>query len=213
MNRSQWAESSFQALAPFFAEKGFVFIPVMHQFRKETESGWQNIIFNFSHYEDCSLVEVSFGTRLELVENLIAPFTFGIRAYQAESNTCITNMSKYLKDPQFRFKLMEQADIKRMTAWIKDFFRREGFHFLNKISQTSDLDTLYNKEPRKDCLVSYNHQLRCFRGLAIAALQQNPDREHLYQEYLEVLKRYASPHVVSDRFREFSRHLAITALN
>lgn len=213
MTNSHFVSLSFEILQDFFLEAGYVFQPIGNQFRKDTAQGWQNVILGFGHYEDCTFIELSFGSRLNIVEDLIAPYTHGLRGYQAESNTTITNLSKYQKEPQFRFKIREEADLYRMAAHVRDFFRKEGFDFLNSLSELSQLDTLFNEKPKGPCLVSFNHQLRSFRGLAIASLNQNPKWEALAQDYRSLLMRYSSPMVVMDRFKDFSAYLATTALN
>lgn len=213
MNNSHFVSLSFEILQDFFLEADYAFQPIGNQFRKETPQGWQNVILGFGHYEDCTFIELSFGSRLNIVEELIAPYTHGLRGYQAESNTTITNLSKYQKEPQFRFKIREEADLYRMAAHVRDFFRKEGFDFLNKLSDLGQLDSLFNGTPNGPCLVSFNHQLRSFRGLAIASLNQNPRWEQLAQDYRALLRRYSSPSVVMDRFKDFSAYLATTALN
>lgn len=213
MNKADWPSYTFEMLKPFFKGYDYHLIEIDHQFRRASKAAWQNVILNFNYYPDCFLVEVSFGARLDMVEELIAPYTYGVRGYQLESNTCITNMAKYRKEPHFRFKITEEQDLYRMAAWIRDFFRREGFAFLDSLLDYRELDHLFNAEPSKDCLLSFNKQLRCFRGLAIAGLRQNPHWEEIHHSYLALLKRYGSPDLIIDRYREFSRHLAATALN
>ncbi len=213
MNKDELVPLSFNVLSDFFAERDFNFLELGHQFRKETAGGWQNVILGFGHYDDCSYVETSFGSRLNIVENLIAPYTYGLRGYQAESNTCITNLAKYKQEPHFRFKISEEADIYRMAAHLRDFFRREGFPFLESLSSIKELDRLFNSDTQGQCLLSFNHQLRSFRGLAIATLNQNPNWEGLCESYRLLLKKYSSPSVVMDRYDDFSRYLATTALN
>lgn len=213
MNKKNWPRLSFDILQEFFADHDYIYSDIGNQFRKDTELGWQNIILGFSAYEDQLFIEVSFGVRLNIVENLIAPYTHGLRGYQAESNTTITNLSKYLGEPYFRFKIEDEADLYRMAAHVRDFFRREGFQFLDKLSCLDELDKQFNNHPQESSLVSFNHQLRSFRGLAVASLNQNPHWEELCSFYRNLLQRYSSPLVVMDRYRDFSRHLATTALN
>lgn len=213
MNKSDWPQYSIQILRPFFEDNGYHFVELGHQFRKETKGAWQNVIFGFSAYEEELVLEVTFGSRLDIIENLIAPYTYGIRGYQAESNTCITNMSKYKKEPHFRFKIKEEQDLYRMAAWVRDFFRREGFSFLDSLLDIEKLNAHFNTEPRKTCLLSFNQQLRCFRGLAIASLQQNANWEDLQKDYFAILKLYGCSEMMLERYHAFSRHLAATALN
>lgn len=171
------------------------------------------MILGFGHYEDCTYVEVSFGSRLNIVEQLIAPYSHGLRGYQAESNTTITNLAKFQKEAHLRFEIRDEADLFRMAAHLRDFFRKEGFAFLDSLSNIGELDKLFNQDPTGACLVSFNHQLRSFRALAIASLNQNPNWEELAEYYRGLLDKYSSPRVVIDRFNDFSRYLATTALN
>ena len=213
MNKRQWLPQSFQILEDFFSQNGYQFLQIVNQFRKETKGGWQNVILGFGHYEDCTYVEVSFGSRLNIVEQLIAPYSHGLRGYQAESNTTITNMAKFQKEAHLRFEIRDEADLFRMAAHLRDFFRKEGFAFLDSLSNIGELDKLFNQDPTSACLVSFNHQLRSFRALAIASLNQNPNWEELAEYYRGLLDKYSSPKVVIDRFNDFSRYLATTALN
>lgn len=213
MNKGQWLPKSFQILEDFFSQNGYHFLQIGNQFRKETKGGWQNVILGFGHYEDCTYVEVSFGSRLNIVEQLIAPYSHGLRGYQAESNTTITNLAKFQKEAHLRFEIRDEADLFRMAAHLRDFFRKEGFAFLDSLSNIGELDKLFNQDPTNACLVSFNHQLRSFRALAIASLNQNPNWEELAEYYRGLLDKYSSPRVVIDRFNDFSHYLATTALN
>lgn len=213
MNKGQWLPKSFQILEDFFSQNGYHFLQIGNQFRKETKGGWQNVILGFGHYEDCTYVEVSFGSRLNIVEQLIAPYSHGLWGYQAESNTTITNLAKFQKEAHLRFEIRDEADLFRMAAHLRDFFRKEGFAFLDSLSNIGELDKLFNQDPTNACLVSFNHQLRSFRALAIASLNQNPNWEELAEYYRGLLDKYSSPRVVIDRFNDFSHYLATTALN
>lgn len=213
MIRSELPAHCFEILAPFFAKEGYSLIKLDHQFRKDHARSWRNIIFSFSPYEDLSLVECTFGARINLVEEMIAPFVFGMRGLQAESNTTITNLAKFKGEKHLRFEIRDEADIYRMAAHIKDFFRKEGFSFLDSLADLKTLDSYFNDSPNKVSLLAFSEPLRCFRGMAVASLNQNPKLAELRDHYLQRLNLYGTPHAIRDRFSEFSRQLLAATLN
>lgn len=213
MTRDELPQYSFQVLEPFFQAEGYQLIDYDHQFRKEGERNWRNVIFSFSPYEDLSIVECTFGVRIDLVEQMIGPFVFGMRGLQSESNTAITNLSKYKEEKTLRFKVKDEADVYRMAAHIKDFFRKEGFEFLESLTLISQLDRYFNREPNKVSLLAFSEPLRCFRSMAVASLNQNPQLSSLSKQYAQRLALYGAPHPIRDRFKEFSRQLLAATLN
>jgi hypothetical protein len=203
----------FEILEDFFKDQGFDYLAVLDQFRKETPSGWINVIFSASNYQDVTLLEMTFGSRIDWVEETIYPYSAGLSGFQAEGNTCITNLAKYWEKPHFRFKIYKDSDWYRVAAELRDFFEREGFTFLESLQDARRCEEFFNANPQKECLVSFNHQLRSFRGLALASLVQSPRWSELCETYKNMLGRYGSPHLVKERYDQLTLFLADMGLN
>lgn len=200
-------------MQPFFEKNGYQLNAVLQQFRRYSEGGFTNIIFSPSYYDDCQILEVSFGSRINLVEESIMPFSNGINGYREESNTSITNLSQYHGIKNYRYKIFDEASHNEALEELCNFFEQDGFSFLNSLTDIPRLEALFNAKPEEKNPLAFNQQLRCFRGMALAALTQNPDRADLKVRYLRLLQRYRTAEVIIERFERFAQHLSQISYN
>lgn len=213
MSNKAFKPDVFAACAPFFQERGYTYQPILHQFQKDHQKGFTNIILSPTHYEDCTYVECSFGCRINLVEELIRPFSKGINGYKDEANTAITNMAKYLNEPHFRYKIKQPADLETFLEKIQTFFTREGFSFLDDLLDLNCLEQHFNGNLSRPSLMAHNEQLRSFRGLVLACIVQNPRWTEILSAYQVLLRQQGTPLVIMDRFDELSNRIAGFGLN
>ncbi len=203
----------FESLQPAFQEHHFEFVPMLNQFRKMTDSGFKNIIINPSIYPDFIYFELTFGTRIDIVEETITPYITGLRGFKAECNTAVTSLSKYLKKPYFRLKAESERELEDVIRFVIRFFEREGLSFLQSLEDINILEAAFNNEPEKESLVAFDHELRSFRGLTLATMVQNPRWNELREIYLENLIRHNSPSLILENYNRLIRFLSDLGLN
>lgn len=203
----------FEALVAFFKEAEYEAYPVFNQFRKDRDGGFTNVIFSITHYHNELVIECTFGSRINLVEETVMPFSNCINGYKAESNTAITNLAKFLNKPHFKLMINGTESFNDSVAFVKHFFKESGFAFLKELNEISHVEKLFNANLNNVSLLAFNHQMRAFRGITLATVAQNPRWEAVRQEYLVLLRKYGTPEVIIDRFESLSNHLAGMSLN
>jgi len=206
-------EKFFEQLRPFFSEEGYVAYRVYNQFRKDTDGGFTNVIFSITHYHHELVIDCTFGSRINLVEETVMPFSNFVNGYKEESNTAITNLAKFLDKPNFKLMINGTDSFNESVQFVKVFFQQHGFEFLEQLTQLKNVERYFNANLKKASLLAFNHQLRAFRGITLATVAQNPHWEELRKEYLILLRRYATPEIIVDRFERLSNHLAGMSLN
>lgn len=203
----------FEALKPFFEAAGFRPMPWFNQFQARIPGGYQNVFVLVSHYDDISLADVSFGLRINLVEETIMPYSNAVNGYKENANTCLTTMGRFRGKKYDRFRISSAGDWSRAQLQVEDFFTKEGFAELDRLSRLKALEATFNGEVGQSKKWSFNQQLHCFRGLALASLTQNPHWEKIYQDYRQSLMACGTPHLIMDRFQQLADRLAGMGLN
>ena len=64
-----------EALSTCFADFGYSFLLAKRQFRLDNPTGFKNVIFSVSPYEDAVWLEFHFGVRIHAVEDIVQRFT------------------------------------------------------------------------------------------------------------------------------------------
>lgn len=203
----------FEKLEPCFANRGYYFVPLLNQFRCNTESGFTNIIITPTLYSDVIYFEITFGSRINLVERTIQPYIRGLKGYKEDRNTAITSYGKYHGNPHVRLKAQSVNQLNAVIDEIQQFFEDEGFQYLQTLEKTVGLDTLFNTNPQKTSAVAFNHELRGFRGITLATLQQNPQWEKINSAYLKMFEQRHTPSILVDNYKRLVAFLSNSGLN
>ncbi|QNR25950.1 hypothetical protein [Croceimicrobium hydrocarbonivorans] len=213
MLRHALYSQSFRVLEPFFKKAGFSYAPLGYHFRKNEDWGWQIISLSLVQHEKQSYIDCRFGLRLNIVEQLVEPYARSLGENLANENSYECSLLNFKKEDQGHFLLSQAGDLDRLAAHIKDFFRREGFGLLSRWQKLPELHQWIGKNemhPNPNKSLNYLHY---FRALAIASLIQAPDWEHKQRLYGRLLLDSKCPLLIQDKYQEFSRQLATTALN
>jgi len=203
----------FTRLKALFEAEGFEYIPVQNQFKKYTESGFYNVILSPTWYGELVYFELHFGARINLVEDTISPYSHGLRGYKEESNTCITNLGKYLEKPFYKLKASSPQEVRSTGDYIYDFFQREGLAFLYSLSDLAKVEHAFNAAPHKESVLAFNHELRCFRGITLAALTQSHAWERVHQAYQAYFEQRKSPLIIRENYQRLVSFLTNMGLN
>ena len=203
----------FDDLKLLFEQQGYDFLPLQNQFKKSTPSGFFNIIVSAMHYDECIQFELYFGSRINIVEETIAPYSHGLKGYKEESNTCITNLGKYFGKRFYKLVAYNQEEVKDTGKYIRDFFEREGFAFLHSLNDMAKVEHAFNHRPMEESLLAFSHELRCFRGITLASLVQSHYLEKINQAYLYFMRQRRSPLIVQENYNRLVRFLNNTGIS
>ena len=184
----------YHKLRLFFKEQGFVLMADKKQFRKVTPTGFQNVIFTATSYDDEIWLEVNFGCRNNQVEQIAQQFIGNTRDFWSESNTIVVSIGKYNDAKYFRFKIMTEPDIEDVCDIIKDFLITQGFPFLNQSDNLLVLNDIFNKYPKKPCKYLYNQVHRSFKGIITAKLIHEEKFLDLTDKHRQNLIRIGATH-------------------
>ncbi|MFT4032104.1 MAG: hypothetical protein QM669_06760 [Siphonobacter sp.] len=165
----------YKKLSLFFAEKGFSLLPDRKQFRKETDMGFQNVVFSVTYQRNEVWLDVSIGLRHDLIEELAQQFLDNALEYQADANTLVISVGKFNDDKHFRYRVFSNEDLDDVCAQIKEFMLNQGFAFMERHESLVALNHVLNDEPTKVCKFLYNQVHRCYKGI-IAARYTNNER-------------------------------------
>lgn len=205
--------SFFAALKQLFEEEGFEYIPTQNQFKKHTESGFFNVILHPTRYEEMVYFDLHFGARINLVEQTISPYSHGLSGYKEESNTCITNLGKYLGKPHYKLKAANPQEMRETGAYLQRFFETEGLPFLYSLSDLAKVEHAFNAAPLKESVLAYPHELRCFRGITLAALTQSVAWNRINEAYQRYFELRQSPLIIRENYQRLIGFLTNIGLN
>jgi len=179
----------YAKLGDFFTQRGFVLLLPKKQFRKITDTGFQNVILSVSQYEDETWLEVNFGLRHEHIEQTAQQFLSNHEDFRADANTLVVSIGKFNDARYFRYKIGGEADLDDACELIKEFLLTRGFLFLSQYATLPDLDRLLNAQPTQPCKYLYNQIHRGFKGLIAARLTGSDDFLRLADVYRNQLVR------------------------
>ena len=184
----------YDKLRLFFDKQGFVLMADKKQFRKVTPTGFQNVIFTATSYDDEIWLEVNFGCRNNQVEQIAQQFLGNTRDFWSESNTIVVSIGKFNDAKYFRYKIMTEPDIEDVCDIIKDFLITQGFPFLNQSDNLLAMNDIFNKYPKKNCKYLYNQVHRSFKGIITAKLIYDENFLDLTDKHRENLIRIGATH-------------------
>lgn len=189
MTTTPFETKLYRQLAPFFAQHGYELLPEKKQFRRVTDSGFQNIILSSVFYTEDTMLEVNFGCRNEQVEQIAQQFLNNLPDYRLDANTLLLSIGRFSGLQYFRYKIHSPDELVDVCAKIEDFFMAKGFAFIETASSIPLLDHLLNENPAEPCQYIYNQSHRCYKGLVAARLNHSSQFEALVEGYRHVLLR------------------------
>lgn len=189
MTLTPFETSLYQQLARFFGDHGFALLPEKKQFRKNTETGFHNVILSPSYYGNTTLLDVNFGCRNDQVEQIAQQFLPTLTDFRPDANTLLMSVNKYQQSATPRFSIHSDQELAAVCETIMAFFLRTGFDTLADSMTLKRLDVIFNGEPAKPCAYVYNQTFRCYKGLTVARLNHNPHFLGLIDLYRHQLTR------------------------
>lgn len=179
----------YENLRLFFDLQGYVLMPDKKQFRKAIDTGFHNVIFTTTAYENEVWLEVNLGCRNHQVEQIAQQFLGNTRDFWADSNSLVISIGKFNNAKYFRYKIASSSDVLDVCEEVKNFLLIQGFPFLKNLETLYSLHEIYNKTPLKPCKFLYNQVHRCFKGIITAKLIYSEDFLDLADTHRNVLMK------------------------
>lgn len=202
------------ALAQKLKKHGFDWLPRLHQFRRSSAHGFSCLILSSSPANTGSIIEAHVGLRMDDVENLAFPFTNGLPGFRPDSMTLVMPMAR-LYDQRFqRLNLKDEKDQEAAAQLFGAQLEEAGLPFIEAHSTLSALDQLFNETPDQPLPLVHNQINRCFRGIVLAKLTQQPDLDALVQAYKLALRdRLFAPDATITKFERLAGFLRHYSMN
>lgn len=166
----QFEAALYGKLKAFFDKYGFVLMADKKQFRKITATGFQNVIFTATVYEDETWLEVNFGGRNNQIEQIAQQFLGNTRDFWSDSNTLVVSIGKFNDAKYFQYKIITEPDLEDVCEIIKDFLVNTGFPFMNDADNLVAISNVLNAQPTQRCNYLYNQTHRVFKAVIAAKL-------------------------------------------
>lgn len=203
----------YEKLRLFFDLQGYVLMPDKKQFRKNTDTGFHNVIFTTTAYENEVWMEVNLGCRNHQVEQIAQQFLGNTRDFWADSNSLVISIGKYNNAKYFRYKMATTSDVLDVCEEVKDFLVTQGFPFLINLETLPSLHEIYNKAPTKPCKFLYNQVHRCFKGIITAKLIYSENFLDLADIHRNHLIRIGATHEELLTFERLLSYLLYLSVN
>lgn len=206
-------KSIYKLLLPVFESQGYEPLPAKNQFRKRTAKGFRSVIFSVSGATNEQLLDIHFGVRFDIIENLVHQFLSEPRFLEKESNTIIASLPQLKHAPIGQFFIPDKISLERACDEIAIFMQEKGFRFLDACDSLRRIDAKINRKPHQPCLYMASHIHRCFKGIIIARLLQRNDFETLITIYKNHLcSRRASSRTI-ENFNRLVTYLKCFSFN
>jgi len=195
------------------SEKGFENFETLNQFRKKNPIGFQNIVLSTSPQGKQLWIDLNLGCRYDVVEDLVQQFLETFQCYKKEANTLIISVAKLTENKHFHYKIACPEEAYYCAEQILDFMDRQGFAFLEDISCVYHADQLINTDPTQTCSYIYNQSHRCFKGIIMARLANNPEFMLLVDEYYKFLRRLGATPITLTNYDRLVNFLMYYSFN
>lgn len=195
-----------------FEKHGYVWNSQLNQFRKSSSSGFSNIIVNTANYDEQLFIDVHFGVRFEAVERTTMLFLNMPLDYQANSNTLITGINSFQKEKKTRVA-QNHEELSGLSREVLEFFESDGYEFLERMSILENAEADINRHPNLPSNLCPNPIYRCFRGVVMARLANNPRWNDIHKAYLHYLESSKASHHLIESYMKLIGYLNAFGLN
>lgn len=185
MTKTELKKQMLAILANKITPYGFSFKKSQECFMKKTEWGWyeyQILSYNFSYgYE----IKTTMSIRYHQVADIYHQISSFEPKYQKGTATigCFINKLKQNEN----YDLNEEDDIESIVNSLEKEFTEIVLPYFENNSSLVAIDKLINTNPEEDNINCTMH-FKCFYGLIIAKIIQNPNYEHLKSVYSKQIK-------------------------
>ncbi len=209
-DRKQWL---YDAVGAVCEPHGFVRIPALNQFRRETAAGFETVIVSLGVEPASTLFELHVGVRNESVEELAFGYTNGSPMFRRDSMTLVASAAKLQGLSYQRFEIADLSDVDAAMATMQPFLHDVGFPWLQAHGAVEAIDEALNERPLSKTRLMPNQVHRCFRGLAAARVMERADYDELERAYDAFVRSLHAPEHQLALFDGLKQHLRTFAWN
>ncbi|PAC31010.1 hypothetical protein [Flectobacillus sp. BAB-3569] len=173
----------YEKLNQFFFEHDYLLMVDKKQYRKITSSGFLNVIFTCTSYENEILLDVNIGCRNEKIEQIAQQYLGNSRDYWGDANTFVISIGKFNDSKNFRYKIQTDSDLDDVCEEVRSFMLTHGFEFLETHSSLEAINHMFNATPKISCKYAYNQSHRRFKGLIVAKLVNDDNFKDLFEKH------------------------------
>jgi len=203
----------WQTFTDFLQGFGYTAMPDRKQFRKPFSGGFKAVMLAVTPYDDDYVFEVTLGTRVDLVEDLVYQFTNGLKGYTPDSNTFAASTGRLSGKRYLRYTVSTTDKFQQVFEDISQQFTSRWFSFLDRAVKVDYLDELYNDRPLEENTLVYNQINRCFRGIVLAFLAHNKNYHHINTAYLGYLRQINAPYMIIENYKKLIAFLNVYSMN
>jgi len=201
-------EALYALLQPAMHAQGYVPVPALKQFRKNTDFGFLNVVLNVSTYETESIVDLHLGVRHNRVENLMYAFSNGLPGFRPDSNTLLSPLTRIFNNPAHRYTIANNtAAFEQLADTLNTLMLAKGWAFMEQISKLRQLHLLFNTKPETPLALVFNAYHRVLRGLTIAHLVRAPELPDLFEVYHQITEQQIGIPEYTKRFERLYQYL------
>jgi hypothetical protein len=187
MTSTSFETTLYQQLTPFFERHQFLLLPEKKQYRKITETGFQQVMLSPAYYGEEITLDIRFGCRNEQVEQIAQQFLSSQASSHRDANTLLLSISQFSEYTSVRFRIHSEDELLFVCKQIELFFDSIGLDFLTASSSLPALDRLLNGHPEQACPYVFNQIHRFYKGLISASLNHNRQFDGLIDVYRQLL--------------------------
>lgn len=203
----------YQTLSPFFEANGYKWHPDTQQFRQTNETGFKNIILSPLPVGDEIHFDIQFGTRFDIVEKTLHSFISTSSTYALESNTALIKLNQFSKGHINFFRASSEPEVTEVIAAIHQFFTIKGFDYIDRLSDIHHVEDLFNGHPNLPVKLNSNPVYRCFRGITLARMVENPRWNDIHKAYLHYMEANKTPPHLVQAYMRLIEYLNAFGLN
>jgi hypothetical protein len=187
MTKTELKKKMLAILATKITPLGFSFKKSQECFMKKTEWGWyeyQIISYSFSYgYE----IRTTMSIRYHQVEDIYHQVSSFEPKYQKKTSTIGCSISELKKSNTYHYDLNEEEDIEKVVYSLEKEFTEIVLPYFESNSNLIAIDKLINTNIEENN-VNCHMRFKCFSGLIVAKLIQNPNYENLKSTYSKQIK-------------------------
>ncbi len=187
MTQTELKKQMLAILATKITPYGFSFKKSEECFMKKTQWGWykyQILSYNFSYgYEIRTVMSI----RYHQVEDIYHQVSSFEPKYQKGTATIGCFISELKKSDAYHYDLNEEEYIEKVVNSLEKEFTEIVLPYFENNGNLIAIGKLINTNPEEDNVNCTMH-FKCFYGLIIAKLIQNPNYEYLKSVYSKQIK-------------------------
>ncbi|MEO0896269.1 MAG: hypothetical protein AAFY71_07725 [Bacteroidota bacterium] len=201
------------ALSHFMEKEGYELLEAKKQFRKEDETGFQNVILSVSPYDDLVMIEFHFGIRIHAVEDMVGSFTRSLKGWRPDAHTIIISQGKLLDKAYWRFEAKSIRDLDEIVLAFQQMWSGKISLFLNQYFRLEGIHELLNLDPKSPSKYLPNQGHRYLRGLVVARLLQKENFEELVKIYSHQMAELPQGEILKPGMEKLVKYLRNISLN